>query len=70
MTETRERRRKVQLHIAAAEAGVHPDTIVRWMDAGDLTDHRTKGGHRRVDLEELRALLAKWKREAFDRTAK
>lgn len=61
---------KVRLNRAAREGGVHTRTIVRWQDNGDLTDYRTNGGHRRVDLEELKALLARRKREAFDRTAK
>lgn len=60
----------IRLNRAAKKAGVTTRSITRWQDAGDLTDHRTNGGHRRVDLDELRALLARRKREAFDRTAK
>lgn len=60
----------IRLNRAAKKAGVTTRSITRWQDAGDLTDHRTNGGHRRVDLAELRALLARRKREAYDRTAK
>lgn len=49
--------RKVEPHIAAKEAGVHRNTIVRWTEEGKLTDHRTAGNHRRVDMDELRAVL-------------
>ena len=41
---------------AAARAGVSIDTIRRWMDDGKLTEHRTAGGHRRVDANELQDL--------------
>lgn len=65
----RERKRRARLNVAADLAGVSTDTIIRWVDKGDLTDHRTNGHHRRVDLDELEELLEKRKREAFDRTA-
>lgn len=43
---------------AARLAGVSPRTITRWQDTARLTEYRTIGGHRRVDEDELRALLA------------
>lgn len=60
--------KKIRLKQAAKQAGVHSDTIIRWQAKGHLTTHRTGGGHRRVDEDELRALLAR-RREAFERTA-
>lgn len=64
------RNRRARLNVAADRAGVSVGSIRRWQDEGDLTDHRTNGGHRRVDLDELDALLDKRRREAYDRTAK
>jgi excisionase family DNA binding protein len=43
---------------AAAEVGVHGDTIRRWADAGRLTAYRTPTGHRRFKVADVRALLA------------
>lgn len=43
---------------AAALAGVHVVTIGRWIDAGKLPNtRRTPGGHRRILLADLRAVL-------------
>lgn len=64
------RKRRARLNVAADRAGVSVGSIRRWQDEGALTDHRTNGGHRRVDLDELDALLDRRRREAFDRTAK
>lgn len=41
---------------AAKIAGVHPDTIRRWSDAGRLTAYRP-GAQRRVDEDEVRTLV-------------
>lgn len=43
---------------AAALLGVSVATIRGWADDGRLPSHRTVGGHRRFELEELRAWLA------------
>lgn len=50
---------KIRLIHAARRAGVKSKTMARWQDEGKLTDHRTAGGHRRVDSEELDKLLRK-----------
>lgn len=55
--------RKIRVKQASKVAGVHGDTIVRWVNRGDLTDHRTNGFHRRIDLDELRALLERRKND-------
>lgn len=41
----------------AEEIGVHPSTIRKWADDGDLPVHRTPGGHRRF----LRREVELWK---------
>jgi len=38
---------------AAELVGVHINTIRRWTNEGKLADHRTEGGHRRIDPAEL-----------------
>ncbi len=40
---------------AADLLGVHPSTVKRWSDAGDLVTERTGGGHRRILLEDALA---------------
>jgi len=42
---------------ASRVAGVSPDTIRRWCDAGKLPSIRTSGGHRRVSLVAVQSLL-------------
>ena len=42
---------------AARAAGVSPDTVRRWCDAGRLTSLRTAGGHRRISTEALSSML-------------
>jgi excisionase family DNA binding protein len=42
---------------AAALIGVSVATVRGWADQGRLPSHRTVGGHRRFELEELRAWL-------------
>lgn len=41
----------------AGEIGVHPSTIRKWADEGNLPVHRTPGGHRRF----LRSEVELWK---------
>jgi len=50
--------RLVNVTEAARVAGVSPDTIRRWCDAGRLPSLRTSGGHRRIDVELVEKLLA------------
>jgi len=42
---------------AAALLGVHPSTVRRWADHGDLPVKLTPGGHRRFRRAELEARL-------------
>ena len=44
---------------AAALIGVSVATVRGWADQGRLPSHRTVGGHRRFELEELREWLAR-----------
>jgi excisionase family DNA binding protein len=44
---------------AAETAGVSLETLRRWVRDGKLSEHRTAGGHRRYDLEEIQALVAR-----------
>jgi len=37
----------------AEELGVHPSTVRKWADSGDLPVHRTPGGHRRFRRQEV-----------------
>lgn len=37
---------------AAELSGFHPNTIRRWADDGTIPSFRTKGGHRRVCIED------------------
>ena len=37
---------------AAAMSGFHPNTIRRWADDGTIPSYRTKGGHRRVCIDD------------------
>jgi excisionase family DNA binding protein len=51
-------RRSLTASEAAAVIGVSVATIRGWADQGRLPAHRTVGGHRRFELEELRGWLA------------
>lgn len=42
---------------AAAEIGVHRETIVRWIDQGLLPAVRTPGGRRLVDPKDVAGVL-------------
>jgi excisionase family DNA binding protein len=42
---------------AAAQLGVAPATIQRWVDQGRLGAERTLGGHRRIPVAEIRRLV-------------
>jgi len=50
-------RRSLTTSEAAALLGVSVPTVRAWSDAGRLPVHRTPGGHRRFELDELRAWL-------------
>lgn len=41
---------------AADLLGVHPSTVKRWCNGGELPSAKTEGGHRRIHLEEAQAL--------------
>ncbi len=47
---------KVSIREAARMLGVSPHTLRRWEAAGKFTSERTPGGHRRYDLDKLRAV--------------
>jgi excisionase family DNA binding protein len=51
-------RRSLTASEAAAVIGVSVATLRGWADQGRLPAHRTVGGHRRFELEELRGWLA------------
>lgn len=48
----------------AALFAVHPATVVRWADDGQLPCFRTPGGHRRFRREDVEALLGRDKQPA------
>jgi len=48
----------LNLNAAARYLGVHPTTLRRWADQGDLPCLRTPGGHRRFARNDLDAFLA------------
>jgi excisionase family DNA binding protein len=50
-------RRSLTTSEAAALLGVSVPTVRAWSDAGSLPVHRTPGGHRRFEVDELRAWL-------------
>lgn len=53
MTEQPSRKEWFGLGNAANYLGVHPATLRRWADAGDITYMLTAGGHRRFAMTEL-----------------
>lgn len=44
---------------------VHPSTVKRWCNEGDLAVHRTAGGHRRIDLHDALTLARERKIASF-----
>ena len=54
-------RKKMKLTIgkAAKELGVTIETLRRWEKEGKITAERTRGGHRRFDIQSLRGLERK-----------
>lgn len=48
---------RVSVSKAAKHAGVSRDTIVRWCNSGRLPCTRAPGGHRRILIADLNALL-------------
>ncbi len=49
----------LSLNEAARILGVHPGTLRRWSDEGNIASVRTGGGHRRYDRDVLTQFLAK-----------
>lgn len=45
---------------AARRAGVHEQTIRRWIRRGEISAFYTAGGHIRVDSDELDKAKQKW----------
>lgn len=56
--------RWLTLSEAAQRLGVHPSTVRRWTDSGDLLCARTPGGHRRFLAEHLDAFLRSYQEAA------
>lgn len=52
----------LSLSRAAALLGVHPLTLRRWANQGEIAVHRTPGGHRRFTAEDLQAFAARRQR--------
>ena len=46
---------------ASRVLGVDPLTVAKWVDKGLLKGHKTAGGHRRIQHEDLRAFLIRQK---------
>ncbi len=57
MSKNKSLQRLDSIQNAAAEAGVHPDTIRRWISTGRITGYRMGPRLIRVDLDELAAML-------------
>lgn len=53
------RKRSLSTFAVAEILDVDPGSVANWIDAGALRAHRTPGGHRRVQAEDLRAFLLK-----------
>ena len=49
----------LRLSEAAALLGVHPDTLRRWADAGQVPCTRTPGGERRFTRADVEAVYGK-----------
>lgn len=49
----------LSLNEAAKVLGVHPSTLRRWSDEGNIASVRTEGGHRRFDRDTLIEFLDK-----------
>jgi len=79
--EARDTREWLGLKEAAKRLGVHPTTLRRWADAGDIAVMLTPGGHRRFAVTDIEEFEAKrhglrvlsgveqiWAAQALDRT--
>jgi len=47
----------VSIGVVAKMLGVSVNALRGWEDAGVITSYRTPGGHRRYDLEAVRAII-------------
>ena len=54
----------LSLSEAAQQLGVHPITLRRWADAGEIGHMLTAGGHRRFAVQEIRRFAAERQRNA------
>jgi excisionase family DNA binding protein len=54
-------RQLISLKDAAARLGVHPSTLRRWADNGDILVMVTPGGHRRFPVREIERLASEVK---------
>lgn len=48
---------KLRLAEAAAQIGVHPETLRRWADEGKVSCVRTPGGERRFSEDDISAVM-------------
>jgi excisionase family DNA binding protein len=51
---------------ASDQLGIHPTTLRRWADKGDIPYMRTPGGHRRFAQDDLDAFAKHQKRRAYN----
>lgn len=61
MTKKKTPNPKVKDHLTTGEAAalcaVTPDTVLKWIQAGKITAHRTPGGHHRIPRSALQPLI-------------
>lgn len=57
MKEMVDMRKWLSVGEAARELGVAPVTVVRWCDAGKIEFRKTMGGHRRIHVDTIEAII-------------